>query len=250
MVKDARETEKKKVWNGLSVQSYREDDGLPIIFGCPICRHAERDGIETIGALASIGTWAVAARRINNTFKTGFSPGTVKNHMTNHPLHREVSEQQVIMDSIKGTDGAPAVSPKRLLDTLLFQGALDVSKGYIKPTSVSELMAVLQMSMNIADREDRMRAANAVDAADFYAVMGAYAEAMRATLPPATIAQIVAKAQGLGVAFDIQKLEQQPVQGIDMDEVMERAVEDYRKRGLLPAAEDGEQPEEGPYLPD
>lgn len=218
---------------------FRERDGLEIVPRCPVCEHEERDGIETIAALGCIVTWTVATRRVNATFGTSFKVETLRRHMTEHPLHREVAEQDVVMESIRGENGAKSVSPQRILDALLMQGALDVSKGWLKPTSVSELMQVMQMSMNIADREDRQRAANEVDSSSFYAVMGAWGEALRSTLTPAQLATVVAKAHALGSAFDMTRVETARPDRVDVDSALDRAVEDYRRRGLLPDADQG-----------
>ncbi len=233
-----------------SGKTYRESDGLEIVPRCPVCSHEARDGIETVAALGCIVTWGVAAKRVNATFGTDFKAETLKRHMTRHPLHREVAEQDVIMESMRGENGAKSVSMQRLLDTLLMQGALDVSKGWIKPTSVSELMQVMQMSMNVAEREDRRKAAETIDPSDFYAVISAWGEAMQSTLTPNQLALVAAKASALGAHLDITRMSVERTDRVDVDAVMEDAVEDYRRRGLLPT--DPSSPEsvvEGVELP-
>ena len=80
-----------------SGKTYRESDGLEIVPRCPVCSHEARDGIETVAALGCIVTWGVAAKRVNATFGTDFKADTLKRHMTRHPLHREVAEQDVII---------------------------------------------------------------------------------------------------------------------------------------------------------
>lgn len=230
-------------------RKYRESDGLEIVGRCSICNHESRDGIETVAALGCIVTWAVAAKRVNATFGTSFSQATLKRHMTEHPLHREVAEQDVIMESIRGEGGAKSVSMQRVLDSLLMQGALDVSKGWIKPTSVSELMQVMQMSMNVAEREDRRKAAETLDPSDFYAVISAWGEAMQDTLTPNQLAVVAAKAAALGSHLDITRMSVERTDRVDVDAVMADAVEDYRRRGLLPGDRSPEAVVEGVELP-
>lgn len=206
------------------------DDGLEIEPGCPICRSPDRAGIETLGML-SFQSWRIAAQRINNTFGTHLTAQSVKKHMTEHQLHREAAERGILMNAMQGEEGSMAISPESLLDQLLVQGALDMARGRIKVKNVSELMSVITMLQNIQARSDRMKALSGADPAAFMQVMAAYAEAIRDTTGPEQLAEIVAKARALGAVYDITRTHLSIPDEVNVDDVMERAVEDYKEKG-------------------
>lgn len=73
---------------------------------------------------------------------------------------------------------------------------------------------------------------------------------MQSTLTPNQLALVAAKASALGAHLDITRMSVERTDRIDVDAVMEDAVEDYRRRGLLPT--DPSSPEsvvEGVELP-
>ena len=133
---------------------------------------------------------------------------------------------------MRGEDGAPGrISAETMLQTILIQGMMDLSKGKIRCKSVQELMSVLGMLQNIQMRKDQKMALESGDAQAFYAVMAAYGEAIRDTVSPGQLVDIVAKAQALGVAFNIGNARLEEPIDVDPVDIMSEAVKDYKTKG-------------------
>ena len=187
---------------------------------CRICNHEDRAGIELLGVM-SCASWNVCRERINNTFGTNFSTETVKKHMMEHELTRTAAEQGIIIDAIRGEDGAPGIiSVETMLQTLLVQGMLDLAKGKIRCKTPQELLQVVNALQNVQDRN-----------AGFYAAMAAYGTAIRDTVSPQQLVEIVMKANALGAHFDISNARYEDTIEVNPEEVMQLAVEDYRNLG-------------------
>jgi len=198
---------------------------------CRICNHEDRAGIELLGVI-SCSSWNICRTRINNTFGTNFTVETVRNHMLNHELTPTVAQQGIILDALRGKDDAPAViSVETMLQTLLVQGMLDLSKGKIRCKTPSELMQVASMLMNLQDRRQTQALIEDGDIAGFYAAMAAYGSAIRDTVSPAQLAEIVMKANALGAHFDISNARYEDTVELEVDEVLQIAAEDYRTHG-------------------
>lgn len=193
---------------------------------CPICQHPDREGIEMLGVLAA-ANFRIAAKRINNTFGTSFSADTVRNHMKNHALHRTATEAGVILDAVTDDD-KPVITVKNMAHTILMQGMLDLSKGNLRCKTVSELISVMRMCLEIQDREAAQVGGMSVDG--FYAAMSAYGEAIRDTVSPAQLDAIVTKAGALGAAFNIGNMRlAKPAE--DVRQVLVQAIQDKRRLG-------------------
>lgn len=198
---------------------------------CRICNHEDRAGIELIGIM-SCASWNVCRMRINNTFGTNFTVETVKKHMMEHELTRTAAEQGIILDAIRGEDGAPAViSVETMLQTLLVQGMLDLAKGKIRCKTPGELMQVANMLQQAQDRRSARALIEDGDIAGFYAAMAAYGTAIRDTVSPGQLVEIVAKANALGAHFDISNAKYEDVVDVEVEDVMSLAVQDYKTLG-------------------
>lgn len=197
---------------------------------CRICKHEDREGIEMLGII-SCASWNVCTRRINNTFGTNFTVNTVKTHMTEHMLHKTAIEAGVILDGLTNDDH-PMISAESMLQTLMIQGMLDLSKGKIRCKTPSELISVLTTLMNVQQRKKQDQMMEEGDVQGYYAAMAAYGEAIKDTVSPSQLGEIVVKANALGAHFNIGNVQvQRPVDDIRMDEIMEVAVKDYKELG-------------------
>lgn len=198
---------------------------------CKICSHEERAGIELLGML-SFASWAVCQRRINNTFGTNFTIDCVKKHMLEHELHPTAMEQGILIDSMRGEEGAPArISAENMLQTLLIQGMLDLAKGKIRCKSPSELIQVMNVLQQMQARREAQMELESGDAQGFYKVLAAYGEAIRDTVSPEQMRLIVAKANALGPVLDIGHVPIEKPIDIDPVDIMDRAVRDYKQLG-------------------
>ena len=200
---------------------------------CAICRLDEdvRSGVELLGCL-SAASYAVAARRINNTFGLNLTVDCVKKHLQEHELLPSARETGVIIDAIKGEDGAPGIlSVETMLQTMLVQGMLDLAKGKIRCKTPQELLQVVNMLQKVQDRKNAQALIEEGDIAGFYAAMAAYGTAIRDTVSPAQLVEIVAKANALGAHFDISNARYEDVVEVDVEDVMQLAVEDRKKLG-------------------
>ena len=198
---------------------------------CRICNHEDRAGIELLGII-SCASWNICRTRINNTFGTNFTVETVKNHMLNHELTTNAAQQGVILDAVRESDGAPAViSVETMLQTLLVQGMLDLAKGKIRCKTPNELIQVANMLQQVKDRKSAQALIEDGDIAGFYAAMAAYGSAIRDTVSPAQLVEIVAKANALGAHFDISNAKYEDSVELEVDEVMQIAAEDYKRLG-------------------
>lgn len=209
----------------------KKKDEIEKVPHCRICAHEDREGIEMLGML-SAASWNVCRERINNTFGTNFTTKTVRTHMTEHELHAAAAQNGVIIDSIRDKDGAPAViSVENMMQTLLMQGMLDLAKGKIRCKTPQELISVANMLQGIQARKEQRMAFEQGDLQGFYTAMAAYGEAMRDTLSPGQMVEIVAKANALGATLDIGHIPMEKPIDIDPGDVMSQAVEDYRMLG-------------------
>lgn len=209
----------------------KKKEGPEKVPKCRICNHEDRAGIELIGVL-SCASWNICRTRINNTFGTNFSVETVKKHMMEHELTRTAAEQGVIIDAIRDKDGNPGIiSVETMMQTLLVQGMLDLAKGKIRCKTPHELIAVSNLLMNIQDRKNAVALIEDGDIAGFYAAMAAYGTAIRDTVSPQQLIEIVAKANALGAHFDISNARYEDTVEVDPEEVMLMAVEDYKTLG-------------------
>lgn len=200
---------------------------------CSVCKLDPdiKSGVEML-AIMSCASWNIAAERCNNTFGTNITPSALRTHLTEHPLCQRAAEQGIILGAIKGDDGAPAViSAETMLQTMLVQGMMDLAKGKIRCKTPDELIRVMNMLQNIQDRKSAQALIEDGDIAGFYAAMAAYGTAIRDTVSPQQLVEIVAKANALGANFDIGNARYEDVIDVDPDEVMQLAVEDYRKLG-------------------
>ena len=196
---------------------------------CSICTHEDREGIELL-AIMSCASWNICRERINNTFGTSFSTKTIRNHMTNHEVHRAVAEQGIIMGALRGEDEHNAIiSVETMLQTLLVQGFMDLAKGQIRCKSVSELLQVGNMLNAIQDKQDMKTALEAGDINGFYLAMAAYGTAMRDTLSPDQLNEVMLKANALGAYVNIGNMEIEAPIEVDAEEIMSIAVEDYKR---------------------
>ena len=178
----------------------KKKEEIECVSKCRICHHPDREGIEMLGML-SAASWNICRERINNTFKTNFTTKTVKTHMLEHELHTAAAENGVIIDSIRQKNGAPAV------------------------ISVENMMQTIQLR-----KEQKMAFENG-DLQGFYTAMAAYGEAMRDTLSPGQMVEVVAKANALGAVLDIGHIPMEKPIDIDPGDVMSQAVADYKKLG-------------------
>lgn len=198
---------------------------------CRICNSEYREGIELV-ALMSCSSWNVARARINNSFGTNFTVDTIKNHMMHHELHKAAMEQSVILDSIRGKDGATGViSAETMLQTLLIQGMMDLAKGKIRCKTPGELISVINVMSNLQSKKDAQYALESGDPAGFYAVMAAYGEAIRDTVSVSQMQDIVKKANALGANFNISNIPQAEVLEVTPVDYMQQAVEDVKTYG-------------------
>ena len=209
----------------------KKKEGPSKVPKCRICNHEDRAGIELLGVM-SCASWNICRERINNTFGTNFSTETVKKHMMEHELTRTAAEQGIIIDAIRGEDGAPGIiSVETMLQTLLVQGMLDLAKGKIRCKTPQELLQVVNALQNIQDRKSAQALIEDGDIAGFYAAMAAYGTAIRDTVSPQQLVEIVMKANALGAHFDISNARYEDTIEINPEEVMQLAVEDYRNLG-------------------
>lgn len=198
---------------------------------CTVCSHESRAGIEMLCCI-SAATWGIAQKRVNNTFGTDFSIKTLKNHMLNHELSQNAMETGVIIDSIRGEDGAPGIiSAETMLQTLLVQGMLDLAKGKIRCKSPDELLRVINMLQQVQDRKSARMLMEEGDIAGFYAAMAAYGTAIRDTVSPQQLVEIVTKANALGAHFDISNARYEEATEVEVQDVMQLAVEDRKRLG-------------------
>lgn len=200
---------------------------------CKICKHENREGIEMIAIISSLGSWNIARERINNTFGTNFTVESIKKHMMEHELHSSAVQQGVILSSLREEEGAPAkISIETMLQTMLIQGMLDLAKGKIRCKTPAELMSVANMLMNIQRRREQELAIENGDIQGFYNAMAAYGEAMRSTLTQNQMQEIMYKANALGACFNINNARlEPPVDDFNPQQVMSQAVKDYARLG-------------------
>lgn len=209
----------------------KKEEEIEKVPRCTICNHPDREGIELLGML-SAASWNIATTRINNTFNTNFTKETVRKHMTTHELHRAAMEQGVIIDSIRGEDGSsPIISVETMLQTMLVQGMLDLAKGKIRCKNTGELLQVVNTLRNLqASKEQKMALENG-DVQGFYAAMAAYGTALRDTLSPQQLVEVIAKANALGAVLDISNIPLEMPIEIEPQDVMQQAVNDYKQLG-------------------
>lgn len=206
-------------------------DEPAVVPKCRICNSEHREGVELI-ALMSASSWNVVRERVNNTFGTNFSKEAIKKHMLEHELHKTAAEQGIILDAIKGKDGAPGIiSAESMLQTMLIQGMLDLAKGKIRAKTTQDLIAIVNMLQNLQQKREAKMAMEGGNIEGFYAVMAAYGEALRDTLSPAQLAEVVVKANALGATFDIGNTRLEPPIEVDPVDIMSQAVEDYKELG-------------------
>lgn len=207
---------------------------------CSICKLEEdvRAGVEMVAAL-SAASWNVAKERCNNTFSLNLTANAVKTHMMGHELLPSARETGVIIDAIRGEDGAPGIiSVETMLQTLLVQGMLDLAKGKIRCKTPDELLRVINVLQQYQDRKNATALIEEGDIAGFYAAMAAYGTAIRDTVSPTQLVEIVAKANALGAQFDISNARYEDVVEVDVEDVMQLAVEDHRRLGRTRSREE------------
>jgi len=215
-----------------------ETQEIQVVKGCSVCEHPDREGIETLG-LISCATWNICAKRINNAFNTAFSSKTVQKHMEQHRLHQTSIEAGVLLD---GLSGGAKISPKNMLQTLLIQGMLDLAKGKIRCKTPAELLNVINMMMTIQKNEEMQTAAiEGLDLGAVYAVMGAYGEAVKDSVSPQQLKEIVAKATALGARINITNIDYAVPQDLNGKDIMSLAMNDYRNLGRPRTREELEQ---------
>ena len=198
---------------------------------CRICKSEYKEGIELL-CLMSASSWRIAAERVKNTFGESHSAAALRKHMTEHELHRTAAEQGIILDSMRGKDGAPAViSAENLMQTLLVQGMLDLAKGKIRAKTPQDLIAIVNTLQNLQTRREAKMAMEEGSVEGFYAVMAAYGEAIKDTVSANQLMEIVAKANALGATFDIGNTHFEPPIEVNPVDVMTQAVEDYKELG-------------------
>lgn len=198
---------------------------------CRICSHPDREGIELL-SLLSCSSWNICRERVNNTFGTNFTIKTIKNHLMHHELHKAALEQGIILDSIRGKDGAPGIiSAESMMQTLLVQGMLDLAKGNIRCKTPQELISVVNALQNLQTRRDAQYAIESGDPAGFYGVMAAYGEAIRDTVSVSQMQEIIAKANALGANFNIANTSVAEVIDVEPIDYMQQAVDDYKTYG-------------------
>lgn len=209
----------------------KKKEALEKVPKCRICAHEDREGIELV-AILSCSSWNVCRERINNTFGTNFTVETIKRHMMEHDLTPSVAEQGVIIDSLRGKDGSSGrISVETMLQTLMVQGMLDLAKGKIRCKTPQELISVVNTLQNVQMRKEQRMALEDGDIQGFYAVMAAYGEAIKDTVSPGQLVEIVAKANALGAHFDIGKTSIEEPLDESPEDIMSAAVRDYRERG-------------------
>lgn len=195
---------------------------------CKICNHPDREGIEMLGVI-SCASWGVCARRINETYGTNFTRDCVKKHMTEHLLHETSVEAGVIIDGL--TDGdTPRISVESMLQTIFIQGFSDLAKGKIRCKNVNDLLSVISVMNNLQRSKEAKMAMENGDMQGYWAAMAAYSEAIKDTVTPGQLNDIVTKANALGAAFNIGNVQLEhpiDIQAVDMS----RAVEDYKRLG-------------------
>lgn len=179
----------------------RDEDSLEKVPYCTICKHKDRVGIETVGIL-SAASWRIAAKRINNTFDTNFTPETVEKHMLHHQLHKTAIEAGEILEAAKDPE-TQVISGRNMLRQLIVQAALDIAKGHIKVKNISELIQVINAYENIKRNQEMEMLMEEGDASAFYSMMAAYGEAIKDTVSPEQLALIVMKANAAGAKINI-----------------------------------------------
>lgn len=209
----------------------KKKDEIEKVPKCRICNHPDREGIEML-AMMSCASWNICRERINNTFGTNFTTETIKKHMMEHELHSAAMQQGIILDSVRGKEGAPGViSVESMMQTLLIQGMMDLAKGKIRCKTPQELIAVSNVLMNLQSRKDAQYAMESGDPSGFYSVMAAYGEAIRDTVSVSQMQEIIAKANALGANFNIGNAHVQDVIEVEPIDYMQQAVDDYKTYG-------------------
>ena len=214
----------------------KKEDSDNKVKGCSICRLDDdvRSGVEVL-TLISCATWNIAAQRASTTFNVKITPAALRKHMQEHELCKTVKDQGVILSSIRGEDGAPGIiSTENMLQTLLLQGMLDLAKGKIRCKNVNELLMVSNALHQIQDRKNAAALIEDGDIAGFYAAMAAYGTAIRDTVSPQQLVEIVTKANALGAMFDISNATYADVVEVtpeSVEDIMQVAVDDYKKLG-------------------
>ena len=209
----------------------KKNEGIEKAPRCRICAHEDREGIEMLGIM-SCASWNICTARINNTFGTNFTVECVRKHMTEHELHKTAMEQGVIIDSIRGADGAPGIiSAETMLQTLLIQGMMDLAKGKIRCKTPAELIAVMNTLGNVQRSKEAKYALESGDTTAFYNIMAAYGAAINDTVSPQQMRDIVAKANALGANFNISNVELETPIDVEPIDYMQQMMEDVRTMG-------------------
>lgn len=196
---------------------------------CPICRHEDRASIELVGLMGAF-TWNMSTRRINNTFGTHFKVADVENHMKNHLLERTVADAGIVLSSMVD-DKTPRVSFENILQTLLIQGMRDLAAGKIRCKTPRELVDVAQTLHNLQKSKEAQLAFDDGDMQSFYVAMAAYGEAIRDSVTPRQLTQIVSKANALGAKFSIDSMRLDTPRVPDVEDALEQAARDIRELG-------------------
>lgn len=212
----------------------KKDDSAPVVSArCKFCKLDDetRAGAELIGALGA-ASWNIAARRINNTFGLSLTSDCVRKHMTQHELTKTALETGVLIDAIRGEDGAPGlISIETMFQTLMVQGMLDLAKGKIRCKSPAELIQVANVLRQIQASKEAQMELESGDAQGFYKVLAAYGEAIRDTVSPEQMRLIVAKANALGPVLDIGHIPIEKPIDVAYEDIMGQAVKDYKTLG-------------------
>ena len=207
----------------------RDENNLEKAPYCTICKHPDREGIETVGIL-SAASWRIAAKRINNTFGTNFTPETVEKHMLHHQLHKTAIEAGEILESAKDPE-TQVISGQNMLRQLIVQAALDIAKGHIKCKTINEVIQVIGAYENLKRNNEMEMMMEEGDASAFYAMMAAYGEAIKDTVSPEQLALIVMKANAAGAKINIGNISATHQLDPSIREALDQAVVDQQTYG-------------------
>lgn len=207
----------------------RDESNLEKVPKCRICNHPDREGIETVGIL-SAASWRIAAKRINNTFGTNFTPETVEKHMLHHQLHKTAIEAGEVLEAAKDPE-TQVISGRNMLRQLIVQAALDIAKGHIKVKNISELIQVINAYENIKRNQEMEVMMEEGDASAFYSMMAAYGEAIKDTVSPEQLALIVMKANAAGAKINIGNIAETHPLDPSIKATLDQAVRDEQLYG-------------------
>lgn len=207
----------------------RNENNLEKVPKCRICNHPDREGIETVGIL-SAASWRIAAKRINNTFGTNFTPETVEKHMLHHQLHKTAIEAGEVLEAAKDPE-TQVISGRNMLRQLIVQAALDIAKGHIKVKSIGELIQVINAYENIKRNQEMEMMMEEGDASAFYSMMAAYGEAIKDTVSPEQLALIVMKANAAGAKINIGNIADTHPLDPSIKATLDQAVRDEQLYG-------------------